>query len=206
MGSETRVSPDALVANIAYGDHMSAEPVGGSRLLSQVLDLSRQLRDEVPDLRSELTQIEERAEAPLRVSIAGKIKAGKSTLLNALIGERLAAVDAAECTKVVTWYEYGEALKAEGERVDGFRGPLETSIQSEGFEIDLGDRTFDEYERLVVTAPLDPLRSMTMIDTPGTASLSTDVTAKSLDFLTPCLLYTSPSPRDQRGSRMPSSA
>ena len=25
-------------------------------------------------------------------------------------------------------------------------------------------------------------------------------------FLTPCLLYTSPSPRDQRGSRMPSSA
>ena len=27
-----------------------------------------------------------------------------------------------------------------------------------------------------------------------------------LDVLTPCLLYTSPSPRDQRGSRMPSSA
>ena len=28
--------------------------------------------------------------------------------------------------------------------------------------------------------------------------------AASLDY--PCLLYTSPSPRDQRGSRMPSSA
>ena len=27
-----------------------------------------------------------------------------------------------------------------------------------------------------------------------------------LDQITPCLLYTSPSPRDQRGSRMPSSA
>ena len=26
------------------------------------------------------------------------------------------------------------------------------------------------------------------------------------DILLPCLLYTSPSPRDQRGSRMPSSA
>ena len=26
------------------------------------------------------------------------------------------------------------------------------------------------------------------------------------DFYRPCLLYTSPSPRDQRGSRMPSSA
>ena len=29
---------------------------------------------------------------------------------------------------------------------------------------------------------------------------------KPLDPLTVCLLYTSPSPRDQRGSRMPSSA
>ena len=29
---------------------------------------------------------------------------------------------------------------------------------------------------------------------------------KVLESLTPCLLYTSPSPRDQRGSRMPSSA
>ena len=27
-----------------------------------------------------------------------------------------------------------------------------------------------------------------------------------LNFMSPCLLYTSPSPRDQRGSRMPSSA
>ena len=34
-----------------------------------------------------------------------------------------------------------------------------------------------------------------------------DETLVEIDrFITPCLLYTSPSPRDQRGSRMPSSA
>ena len=33
-----------------------------------------------------------------------------------------------------------------------------------------------------------------------------DVTQSLMSGLTPCLLYTSPSPRDQRGSRMPSSA
>ena len=32
---------------------------------------------------------------------------GKSTLLNALVGERLAATDAGECTKLVTWYQDG---------------------------------------------------------------------------------------------------
>ena len=33
-----------------------------------------------------------------------------------------------------------------------------------------------------------------------------DMIIVSLDSIYPCLLYTSPSPRDQRGSRMPSSA
>ena len=33
-----------------------------------------------------------------------------------------------------------------------------------------------------------------------------DQASQFIDWYTPCLLYTSPSPRDQRGSRMPSSA
>ena len=45
---------------------------------------------------------------PLRVAIAGKIKAGKSTLLNALLGEELAPTDAGECTRIVTWYQRGD--------------------------------------------------------------------------------------------------
>ena len=45
-----------------------------------------------------------RLDEPLRVAIAGRVKAGKSTLLNALVGERLAATDAGECTRIVTWY------------------------------------------------------------------------------------------------------
>ena len=49
----------------------------------------------------------DRLDEPLRVAIAGKVKAGKSTLLNALIGEELAPTDARECTKIVTWYHDG---------------------------------------------------------------------------------------------------
>ena len=47
-----------------------------------------------------------RLDEPLRVAIAGRVKAGKSTLLNALVGERLAATDAGECTRIVTWYRH----------------------------------------------------------------------------------------------------
>ena len=43
---------------------------------------------------------------PLRVAVGGRIKAGKSTLVNALLGQRVAATDVGECTKVVAWYRY----------------------------------------------------------------------------------------------------
>ena len=52
------------------------------------------------------TPSSERLDEPLRVAIAGRTKAGKSTLLNALVGERLAATDASECTRIVTWYRH----------------------------------------------------------------------------------------------------
>ena len=51
----------------------------------------------IPEMRARL-------DGPLRVAIAGKVKAGKSTLLNALVGENVAPTDASECTRVVTWY------------------------------------------------------------------------------------------------------
>ena len=46
------------------------------------------------------------------VAIVGRVKAGKSTLLNALVGEELAPTDAGECTRVVTWYVDGPSYKA----------------------------------------------------------------------------------------------
>ena len=46
-----------------------------------------------------------------------------------------------------------------------------------------------------------------LIDIILAASASTEAAASlNIDVLGACLLYTSPSPRDQRGSRMPSSA
>ena len=54
-----------------------------------------------------------------------------------------------------------------------------------------------------VPAPIEPIQDVQ----PGPDDATDDdVEITGQCALTPCLLYTSPSPRDQRGSRMPSSA
>src|SRR5262249_62095843 len=57
-----------------------------------------------PDVADRLREISARLRGPLRVAIAGKVKAGKSTLLNALLREGLAAGGARGCTRLGTWY------------------------------------------------------------------------------------------------------
>jgi predicted GTPase len=57
----------------------------------------------------QVRQIGNRLSEPLRVAIAGRLKAGKSTLVNALIGRRVAPTAVGECTRVVTRFRYGTA-------------------------------------------------------------------------------------------------
>ena len=49
-----------------------------------------------------ISELRARLHEPLRLAIAGMVKAGKSTLLNAMLGEQIAPTDTGECTRVVT--------------------------------------------------------------------------------------------------------
>ncbi len=126
-----------------------------------------------------LREIVERLEGPIRLAISGKVKAGKSTLLNALIGESLAPTDAGECTRIVTWYRYSDRPYALVHPVDG--EPVETTyVRSESaFEVGLGGRDADAIDHLEIGWPTSRLRHVVLIDTPGIASISTDVSART---------------------------
>ena len=77
-----------------------------------------------PEAGGQLRQIRDRLGEPLRVAIAGRLKAGKSTLVNALIGRRVAPTAAGECTRVVTRFRYGPADRVDVVRRDGHRHSL----------------------------------------------------------------------------------
>src|SRR5947209_3623424 len=88
-------------------------------------------------LEAVVAVIEQRLREPLRVAIAGKVKAGKSTLLNALIGEQLAPTDAGECTRVITWYQDGPTYRVTAEPHDGPRQSLRFTRHGGALEVAL---------------------------------------------------------------------
>ncbi|HJX86248.1 MAG TPA: dynamin family protein, partial [Gemmatimonadales bacterium] len=75
--------------------------------------------DDDPIAREALLSHARRLEEPLRVAVAGMVKAGKSTLINAIIGEEIAPTDTGECTRIVTWYRYRDTPRVTMLPVDG---------------------------------------------------------------------------------------
>ncbi|WP_442892858.1 dynamin family protein [Arthrobacter sp. USHLN218] len=135
-----------------------------------------------------LTGYAQRLREPLRVAIAGMVKAGKSTLLNAIIGEEIAPTDTGECTRIITWYRYGDTPGITLYPADPAAGKpraLPVRRSAGRLQFDLGGFRAEDVARLVVDWPARSLRGLTLIDTPGIASLSTDVSARASSFLLP---------------------
>jgi len=129
--------------------------------------------------RAVLQDAVKRLGEPLRVAIAGKVKAGKSTLLNALVGEELAPTDAGECTRIVSWYRHGQTYQVLLYPVDG--PPEQTRFQRNGgaLDVDLAGHTPQQLDHLEVWWPSARLVPLTLIDMPGTASISADISART---------------------------
>ena len=158
----------------------------------QLLERTRQLLDAadaafagVPGADA-LTTARARLDGPIRVAIAGKVKAGKSTLLNALVGERLAPTDTGECTKIVTWYHDGHTYQVMLYPRDG-SAPVQVRFHRDdgAIEVDLDGRDPVDVDRLDVTWPSSGLRQITLVDTPGVDTLSEGVGERAFDFLDP---------------------
>ncbi|MCK8610367.1 dynamin family protein [Agromyces sp. C10] len=159
-----------------------------ARLLDQADDLLDLAAEHYAGDAAALARIGEqrsRLHEPLRVAIAGMVKAGKSTLLNAVIGEEIAPTDAGECTKVIVWYRHGTAPSITVHLRDGGVRSLPVRRVDGRLLIDLEPSTPDEVDRVVVEWPSGRLEDVTLIDTPGIASLSSDISARSAAFLTP---------------------
>ncbi|MFN2536390.1 MAG: dynamin family protein [Pseudonocardiaceae bacterium] len=137
------------------------------------------------EIHQELAACQRRLDEPLRVALAGTLKSGKSTLLNALVGEEIAPTDATECTRVVTWFSGSATPRVDLTHDGGQHTALPVRRTGGRLLLDLGPVSADQLERLEVGWPSSLLDQYTLVDTPGTSSNSHEVSARTLKFLTP---------------------
>ncbi|MER5391127.1 dynamin family protein [Saccharopolyspora sp. NPDC002686] len=121
----------------------------------------------------------ERLDQPLRIAVSGRVKAGKSTLINALVGAELAPTDAEERTQVSTFYQYGPEPKILIHTPHGAVQNVPVSTLDAGTIRDLQHWRPDEVSRLVIESPTPGLQAITLIETPGVASAAVQETGRS---------------------------
>ena len=140
-----------------------------------------------PDVHNELDRIGRRLNQPIRIALAGTLKAGKSTLVNALVGEDIAPTDATEATRIVTWFRHGPTPKVTANHRGGRRVnvPIARDPQSRGLTFSFAGLDPDQVADLDVEWPAAELVDTTIIDTPGTSSLSHDVSRRTHRLLVP---------------------
>ncbi|WP_053714462.1 dynamin family protein [Saccharothrix sp. NRRL B-16348] len=147
-------------------------------LSAAVANLCVGLRPQVsPATAAGLGEVLRRLSAPLQVAVAGRIKSGKSTLVNALIGRRVAPTDVGECTRLVTRFQYGTVDRIEVVFADGRKQVL--PFESNGsIPPDLGV-DIERVSHIEAYLTNAVLRDLTVIDTPGLGSLDAASVART---------------------------
>lgn len=138
-------------------------------------NLKLQLEREIKDIQSTSKNLQD---GVFRLLVLGDLKRGKSTFLNALLGERVLPSDVNPCTALLTVLRYGEEKKAIVYFKDN-RPPqhLELAAFKQQYTIDADEAknlekkdtlAFPEVEYAVIEYPLPLLaQGVEIIDSPG---------------------------------------
>lgn len=122
-----------------------------------------------------LMQLRRRLDEPSVLAIAGKVKAGKSSFLNALIGEKVAKVGELETTATINKFVYGKPVNPKKPvKVVWETGDITYETMSFMDSLQANDEdTIKKAEgiaHLEYALDSDVLREVTLVDTPGTSA------------------------------------
>jgi hypothetical protein len=152
---------------------------------SELIESAFAVYEDDPAATSTLQDLDRRLREPLRLALAGMVKAGKSTLLNAMLGEQIAPTDAGECTRVVTWYRYSATPYVTLHPREGAPRRMPVKRERGKLVLTLDGIPPEDVKFIDIGWPSAGLQSVILIDTPGIASLSQETSARSTTFLTP---------------------
>jgi len=133
----------------------------------------------------ELEDMKKRLDKPLRVAVVGVMKAGKSTLMNTILQEKILFTGTLETTYTVSWFKYGEKPALNIVYYNGTEeaAPFEELEKWTVRPADVEKHLLDEVEYVEIYYPNEILKTMELIDTPGLQSTHEKDARNTYNFL-----------------------
>jgi DNA-directed RNA polymerase subunit F len=142
------------------------------------------LHEEVAELEELRNQLDECCE----VAVVGQVKGGKSTLINALLGEDLAETGTTETTATINYFRYGTP-EDPNRPVCCHRCNGTTTFETRQFLASLQGndmetlRRADGIEKLEFFLPSAFLKQVTLVDTPGTGAVIGEHQNRTVEYM-----------------------
>lgn len=157
------------------------------RILTKVKDyiLNSPWRSEY---EAEIERVLLNIDQPCELAVVGLVKAGKSSFINALLGEDLTVVDVTEATATINYFRYG-MVKDPEKPIKVVWNDGREEWQTRQFLDSLQGNTQEVLERaanidhLEYFLPNELLEHITIVDTPGTNSVVKEHSDRLSDYL-----------------------
>ncbi|HEU5470611.1 MAG TPA: hypothetical protein VFV67_08155 [Actinophytocola sp.] len=148
-----------------------------------VLNRALEVYQDNPRAGDWLRRHADRLTGPLRIAVAGQQKAGRSTLVNALVGEQVAPLELSDDAPGTVWYQAGATPSATVFPHD--EPPRELPAERVGgrLQVDLGPWRERPVDRIVVDWPARSLRGTALLDTAGPPAMERLTDADAVVYL-----------------------
>lgn len=132
-----------------------------------------------------LSANEENLTSPLKVVILGEVKAGKSTLVNALVGKKVSYTNVVEATSSILEIKYSSNENIELKKKDGTSEKVNSLIVLDEL-IDSNRNNqdfFDEIEKILIELKMSRLKEITIVDTPGLNTITDENEKRTYNYI-----------------------
>lgn len=154
-----------------FTDYLQQSPVRADDSVPDMI--SQDALKNIKKVEADLVKIQRNILTTLRVTLIGEVKAGKSTLMNALVGYKVSPTDMLEATSVIWEVGYdvidstvvqftnGECSNVEHQQVMSIVGTAAESLEQA-----------KKIEKIIVKSHHHKLKNLLLLDSPGLATIT----------------------------------